>query len=115
MYFTDLVWHNILEFRYGERPFGFWKWKSYIHQSLKYINSKKQYYSSTAKKYIYDKNGMLDFCIYKVKVYDFWDINYMKNIFPTQNVFINKQHKNEFSKTLSFWCGRKFYIKPKIC
>jgi hypothetical protein len=102
MYFTELVWHNILEFRYGKRPFGFWKWKSHIHKSLTYIKSKKQYYSSSTTKYVYGENGMLDFCIFKIQVYDFWDVNYMKHIFPTQNLFIDKKHRNEFSKTLRF-------------
>ena len=103
MYFTELVWHNILEFRYGKRPFGFWKWKSSIHKALKNIDKKHQlYYWSSTKIYIYDKTGMLDFCIHKIKTYDFNPRKRMYHVNPTENIFIDKKYRDEFSKTLLF-------------
>jgi len=103
MYFTELVWHNILEFRYGKRPFGFWKWKSLIYKALKNIDKKHQrHYWSSTNIYIYDKTGMLDFCIYKIKTYDFDSIKRIHHVNPTENIFIDKKYRDEFSKTLLF-------------
>ena len=45
---------------------------------------------------------MLDFCIYKIKTYDFDSIKRIHHVNPTENIFIDKKYRDEFSKTLLF-------------
>jgi hypothetical protein len=100
MYFPDLIWHKILEYRHGCRPYGFWKWKTNIHNSLQEINkNNKLYYWSSGILYVYDNNGMLDFCIYKIYAYEEKHFFDKKKIYkPIKILFNNKKYKDSFFK-----------------
>jgi hypothetical protein len=71
MYFTDLICHKILEFRYGERPFGFWNWKRSINNTLKKIKDEFYpcYYWASYHGHPPYPGRKLDYNIYKIYTY----------------------------------------------
>ena len=103
-YFTELVWHNIREFLYGARPFGFFRWKSFVYKALKdiKINHYPYYYWSGVTIHIYGKNGMIDYNIYKVLTFSQYCKNSITPAKLVNNIFIDKKYKDEFSKTLKY-------------
>jgi len=105
MYFTDLVWHNILEYRYGKRPFGFWNWKSSVHNVLKEIEEKYYpcYYWASTYIHIYGIDGTLDYVIYGVFTYGPDQKNWLTSVKPINNVFKDKKYFLEFKQTLRKW------------
>ena len=106
MFFTGLVWHNILEFRYGKRPFGFWNWKSTIHNALKQIKYEyypKYYYCSHHRHIYAQPSGMLDYTIYSVSTYGPNRKNWMTSVKPIKYIFKDKKYFLEFKQTLAKW------------
>ena len=106
MYFPELPWHNILEFRYGKRPFGFWNWKSSAHNVLKEIEDKyyPHYYCTSNHHHIYSQtSGMLDYTIYTVSTYGPKQSNWTTSVRPIKYVFKDKKYCDEFKRTLWWW------------
>ena len=105
MYFTELVWHNILEFRHGKRPFGFWNWKSYgYYNVLKEIEEKyyPHYYWTSHIKHIYMRpSGMLDYNIYTISTYGPNKSNWLTSTKPIKCIFKDRKYFGEFKRTLS--------------
>ena len=104
MYFPDLTWHNILEFRYGKRPFGFWNWKSSSHNFLKEIEDKyyPNYYWASHQRHIYKpiNYGTYDYTIYTVSAYGPTQSNWEHSVKPIKYIFKDKKYYEEFKKTL---------------
>ena len=104
MYFPELPWHNILEFRYGKRPFGFWNWKSSVHNVLKEIEEKyyPNYYWTSHIKHIYMRpSGMLDYNMYGISTYGPKESNWITSVKPIKYIFKDKKYFEEFKRTLS--------------
>jgi hypothetical protein len=113
MYFPELAWHNIREFLYGKRPFGFWDWKSSISNVLKEIKYEYYpcYYWSSSEQCHYKDNGALDYKIYKILTYGPKQENWKMSIKPTKYIFKNKNYSEEFKRTLWWWNTRCPTIK----
>lgn len=107
MFFTELVWHNILEFRYGKRPFGFWDWKNTVHNVLKQIKDEyyPKYYWSSHHRHIYDgsDSSVLDYTMYTVLTYGPQQSNWRTSIKPIKYIFKDKKYFEEFKRTLLWW------------
>lgn len=107
MYFPELPWHNILEFRYGKRPFGFWNWKSSAHNVLKQLKDEyyPHYYWNSNQKHIYKPPiyGMLDYTIYTIKAYGAKQSNWVTSIKPIKYIFKDEKYFEEFKRTLWWW------------
>tara|TARA_B100000795_G_C22757926_1_gene422315 strand:+ start:1117 stop:1452 length:336 start_codon:yes stop_codon:yes gene_type:complete len=105
MYFPGLVWHNILEFRHGERPFGFWNWKSSVNNVLKQI--KKEYYpcyywASYTKHSFNQYSGKIE-CIYRISTYgqNQWEpVQTFKKGKHISYIFKDRKYFKEFTRTL---------------
>ena len=105
MFFPDLPWHNIQEFIYGKRPFGFWNWKSLSHNVLNQIKNEYYpcYYWSSYVKHIYkEPSGMLDYNIYKISTYGPKQSNWITSIKHIKYIFKDTKYFEEFKRTLSF-------------
>lgn len=109
MYFPELAWHNIREFLYGKRPFGFWDWKSSIKDVLKNIKDEYYacYYWSSHQKHYYKDNGELDYNIYTIYTYSPLFLSKelsKKTIYyklPIKLIFKNKKYCEDFKTTLN--------------
>ena len=101
MYFPELAWHNIREFLYGKRPFGFWDWKSSVKDTLKQIkdNYYPCYYWSSHQKHYYKDNGESDYNIYTIYTYYPRFLSYDSQG-PVKLIFINKNYHYKFRTTL---------------
>ena len=104
MYFPELPWHNILEFRHGKRPFGFWNWKSSAHNVLKQLKDEyyPHYYWASHIKHIYMRpSGMLDYNMYGISTYGPKQSNWISSVKPIKYIFKDKKYFEEFKRTLS--------------
>ena len=98
MYFSELIWHTILEFRHGERPFGFWDWKSSVHNVLKQLENEYYpcYYWASHQRHCYDTSGMLDYTIYTISTYG--QSNWITEAKPIKYTIKDKKYCDEFTE-----------------
>jgi len=97
MYFADLICHKILEFRYGERPFGFWNWKRSINNTLKKIKDEYYpcYYWTSYHRHPPYPGRKFDCNIYKISTYRPKQLNWKTSI-----IFKDEKYFEEFKKSL---------------
>jgi len=104
MYFTDLICHKILEFRYGERPFGFWNWKRSINNTLKKIKDEYYpcYYWTSYHGHPPYPGRKLNLNFYKIYTHRTKQLNWKTYVNNTQISYIYKDKKyfEEFKKSL---------------